>query len=238
MGRVSAPTLADLDGDGDLDAVVGEADGTLNYFKNTGSATAPGLRRSRPAPPIRSTASTSATGPPPRWPTSTVTAISTPWSGEFDGNLNYFKNTGSATAPAFTQQTGAANPFNGIDVGYRAKPTLADLDGDGDFDAVVGNYYGPYFGDDNLAYFLNTGSATAPAFAYQPGAASPFDGIDVGSDSAPTLADLDGDGDLDAVVGLNYGTLAYLLNTGSATAPAFAVSARCRKSVQRHRCGI
>ena len=142
--------------------------------------------------------------------------------GKSDGNLIYFKNTGNATAPAFTQQTGADNPFHFIDVGYRAKPTLADIDGDGDFDALVGMYYGPYFGDDNLAYFLNTGSATAPAFAYQPGAASPFDGIVVGSDSAPTLADLDGDGDLDAVVGLNYGTLAYLLNTGSATAPAFA----------------
>ena len=150
-----------------------------------------------------------------------VTAISMPWSGEFDGNLIYFKNTGNATAPAFTQQTGAANPFHFIDVGYRAKPTLADLDGDGDFDAVVGNVLRPLFWGP-ISYFLNTGSATAPAFAYQPGAASPFDGIVVGSNSAPTLADLDGDGDLDAVVGLNYGTLAYLLNTGSATAPAFA----------------
>ena len=53
----------------------------------------------------------------PASPTSTATATSTPSSGTFDGTLRYFENTGSATAPAFTEQTGAANPFNGVDVG-------------------------------------------------------------------------------------------------------------------------
>ena len=73
--------------------------------------------------------------------------------GEYDGTLNYFLNTGTANAPAFTQQTGAANPFDGIDVGELSTPTLADLDGDGDIDAVVGEWYG------TLRFFLNTGSA-------------------------------------------------------------------------------
>lgn len=34
---------------------------------------------------------------------------------------------------AFNEQTGTANPFNGIDVGYSSSPTFADIDGDGDF---------------------------------------------------------------------------------------------------------
>ena len=36
MGFHSAPSFADLDGDGDLDAIVGESNGILHYFQNTG----------------------------------------------------------------------------------------------------------------------------------------------------------------------------------------------------------
>jgi hypothetical protein len=153
----SAPSFADLDGGGDLDAVVGDQLGILHYFENTGSA----------------------------------------------------------VAPAFTEQTGAANPFNGVDVGFFAAPTFADLDGDGDLDAVAGE------SDGTLHYFKNTGSATAPAFTEQTGAANPFDGVDVVAFSVPSFADLDGDGDLDVLVGEQYGTLSYFENTGSATTPAF-----------------
>ena len=47
--------------------------------------------------------------------------------------------------------------------------------------------------DDTLAYFLNTGNATAPRFVAD--ATNPFASLDPGRDSsAPTLADLDGDG--------------------------------------------
>jgi hypothetical protein len=40
--------------------------------------------------------------------------------------------------PTFNEQTGTANPFNGINVGPLSTPTFADIDGDGDLDAVVG----------------------------------------------------------------------------------------------------
>jgi hypothetical protein len=43
---------------------------------------------------------------------------------------------------AFKEQTGTANPFNGIDVGSRSAPTFADIDEDGDLDAVVGEWDG------------------------------------------------------------------------------------------------
>ena len=49
--------------------------------------------------------------------------------------------------------------------------------------------------DDTLAYFLNTGNATAPRFVAD--ATNPFASLDSGRDSsAPTLSDLDGDGTL------------------------------------------
>src|SRR3954452_14492084 len=103
----------------------------------------------------------------------------------------------------------------GVNVGNLAAQSFADLDGDGDLDAVVGDFTGA------LRYFENTGSAIAPVFTQQTGVANPFNGVDVGGYSTPSFADLDGDGDLDAVVGEFGGTLRYFENTGSATAPAF-----------------
>ena len=60
----------------------------------------------------------------------------------------------------------------------------------GDLDLVVGN------GDGLLNYIENTGTATAPAFVLRTGSANPFDGVDVGDNSAPALGDLDNDGTL------------------------------------------
>ena len=51
--------------------------------------------------------------------------------GDNDGELNYFENTGTSTAPVFVQRTGSANPFDGIDVKSRSSPALGDFDNDG-----------------------------------------------------------------------------------------------------------
>ena len=44
------------------------------------------------------------------------------------------------------------------------------------------------------------GSKAAPSYEEKTGGENPFDGRDVGSNAAPALADVDGDGDLDAAV--------------------------------------
>jgi Ca2+-binding RTX toxin-like protein len=119
----------------------------------------------------------------------------------------------------FTEQTGNNNPFNGVDVGYNASPTFADIDSDGDLDAFVGESSG------NTYYYQNTGTASAPAFAAPQ--INPFNFTDVGYNASPTFADIDADDDLDAFIGNRDGNtyytyMYYYQNTGTASAPAFA----------------
>ena len=151
--------------------------------------------------------------------------------GESDGNLNYFENTGTGLAPAFTERTGTANPLNGIDVGTSSTPSFADVDSDGDLDAVVGEDNG------NLNYFENVAANRAPNFVRRISTDNPFNGIDVGYSSSPSIADLDGDGDLDAVIGTNTGTLSYYVNTGTGLAPSLYRANRRCQPVRRNRCG-
>ncbi|NYT26471.1 MAG: FG-GAP repeat protein [Candidatus Thiodubiliella endoseptemdiera] len=77
--------------------------------------------------------------------------------------LEYIEKTGSGN-----------NPFNGIDVGSYSTPNLADIDGDGDLDLVVGE------NDGTLKYYQNTGTTSNPLYEAKTGDDNPFNGIDVG----------------------------------------------------------
>ena len=73
-------------------------------------------------------------------------------------------------------------------------PALADLDGDGDYDMIVGRQDGSSKG------YENTGSATSPTWTTNTGWNIP-DVFSADARSSPALADLDNDGDVDAMVG-------------------------------------
>lgn len=209
--QIALPSFADLDGDGDMDMLVGENNGAMKYFQNTGSASNPQF-----AAPV--------TNP---FGLVSVNDFSVPafadldgdgdmdlLVGEYYGAMQYFQNTGSATNPQFAAPQ--ENPFGLVSTYYYSFPVFADLDGDGDMDLLVGEYYGA------MQYFQNTGSATNPQFAA--GIMNPFGLTSTAELAIADFADLDGDGDLDLLVGEYGGAMQYFQNTGTASNPQFAAA--------------
>ena len=98
---------------------------------------------------------------PTLWPvdvgySSTPTFVDIDGDGDYDafigekyGTVKYYENIGSRSNPDFVEQTGLSNPLVFADVGYASAPTFVDIDGDGDYDSFIGDYYG------NLNYFRN-----------------------------------------------------------------------------------
>lgn len=216
VGFLSSPAFVDIDGDGDFDVFVSSSDGVIHYYKNTGNATTPVFaEQTGSANPLNGI--TFAYGVTPVFVDIDGDGDKDLFIGRYDGAIDYYKNTGNATNPVFTLETGSNNPLNGVTVANYATPAFVDIDGDGDFDVVIGE------GSGTIEYYQNTGTASAPVFTQQTGGANPFSTISVGSYSAPAFADLDGDGDFDLIVGSDPGTFAYYTNTGTPSAPAFTL---------------
>ena len=200
----TSPTFVDIDGDGDLDAFVGNSDGNTLFYRNTGTASSPAFAAQVTNPfGLKSVGSYAS----PAFADIDCDGDLDAFVGNSDGNTLFYRNTGTASSPAFAAPV--TNPFGLTDVGYNASPTFADLDGDGDLDAFVGNR------DGNTLFYRNTGTASSPKFVAS-GGTKAFGLTDVGSYAKPTFADIDGDGDLDAFVGNGFGdTLFYRNNTAT-----------------------
>ena len=209
IGGEASPTFVDIDGDGDLDAFIGEELGNVLFFENTGTKTSPVF-----AAPIVNPFGFTAVG---SYANPTFVDIDGDgdldvFLGESNGNTYFFENTGTKTSPVFAAPV--SNPFGLTDVGDYSNPTFVDIDGDGDLDAFIGEKNGDTY------FFENTGTKTAPVFAAP--ITNPFGLTDVDDYASPTFVDIDGDGDLDAFIGDKSGSTYFFENTGTKTSPMFA----------------
>ena len=137
-GSNSTPALVDIDADGDLDMFVGEGSGTVNFYRNTGTAQTPAFvletdrfegidvgRRSYP------------------------TFVDLDDDGDMDmmlgtesAGLLFYRNDGSPAQAAFVADSSLT-----LDVPSLATGAFVDLDNDGDLDLFVGGVGG------GLVYF-------------------------------------------------------------------------------------
>lgn len=128
--------------------------------------------------------------------------------------LSYYRNTGTASQPAFQLVTDDWLGLSGI-TQYALYPAFGDLDGDGDDDLLLGN------SDGTLIQYLNTaGAGNPPAYSF---AAPAYQGIDIGNNSMPQIVDVNRDGKPDLLIGERSGVLNYYANTGTLTAPVFTL---------------
>ncbi len=189
-----APAIADLDADGDMDMLAGTWNKGIAYFRNDGSPASPAFTLVQDGY-VKLTRGSNST---PALVDIDADGDMDLFVGESSGDLNFYRNVGDATEPAFEL---VSDKFEGIDVGRRSTPTFADLDMDGDMDLIVGRE------GRSALLFRNIGTAQLPLFEDAGSLDFPLPIYAV-----PKFADIDGDGDFDLFSGGLGGGLVYYEN--------------------------
>ena len=204
VGSKSAPVLADVNGDGLLDLIIGGkvspvdgSTGTVTWFENVGTKTQPAFR-DRGLLPIRGDYNYAPT-------VVDIDGDGLPdiVVGTWRDRLQWYRNVGTRTAPAWKMTDTALVT---ITRGTNSTPSFGDIDGDGLVDLVIGEASG------TINMYRNTGTKTKPKFEL---ISDNFQNIKVGHRSAPVLVDMDGDGRVDMLIGNGNGEMQLWRNVGA-----------------------
>lgn len=135
-------------------------------------------------------------------------------SGEYNGKVALFLNTGTPTSPVLTSAGYIKSFTTDIDVGSLSVPEVNDWDEDGRKDLIIGSDAGYIY------VYLNTGTNSAPAFGTSFRIQAGGSDIDKNKCNA-RIADLNEDGLKDLVLAWIEGSCLFWPNYGTNAAPVF-----------------
>ena len=211
VGNYGYPELADWDGDGALDLLMGEEEGGLYFFKGMGRKAAPRFHAGRRVPGFAGDMY-----PCPEiidWDNDGRLDVVL---GGRDGTVRLFMNEGSAQRPRYGRWRRLTDiAGRTIDVGRLSHPHVADWNRDGSRDLLLGN------DDGDVLVWRNVGSDAWPL----------FDGFERLRDAGGELVcgvhpvidvvDWNRDGKLDLLAGGETERVRLYLNTGTRQEPRF-----------------
>jgi hypothetical protein len=214
----SATLLLDLDGDGDKEALIGDIKSqNLLYVKNCGNPDSAFVCLQDSAFPAYDTSANIFKQAAAYYfdvdndGNNDLIVSNFDREGEDLTNANFYRNTTNNTTNVFHFETNYWLGNTMIDVGSSAHPVLYDINGDGLKDLILGNDLYRVGSKGQLAYYKNIGTSSKAKFELVTADLANMSTSGV-IGLYPTFGDLDGDNDIDMLVGESSGGIIQYQN--------------------------